>query len=167
MIPKLLAQVVLPLRMEQVSNLALALTSDWFTHSEQVPNNKHRQPAIRSAVLFLVRAIGLEPTHLKILDPKSSASTNSATPACKARSNQERAAKLVLLAVKTKHHLISIKLSILSIIAGFLSSRIRATAGNRSLNEGWFSTLVVRFSSGSSAPPPDNNCNIDTLLATG
>jgi hypothetical protein len=29
----------------------------------------------------LVRAKGLEPPHLSILEPKSSASTNSATPA--------------------------------------------------------------------------------------
>src|SRR3546814_2893510 len=31
----------------------------------------------------LVRAKGLEPPHLAILEPKSSASTSSATPACK------------------------------------------------------------------------------------
>ena len=84
----------------------------------------------------IVRAIGLEPTHLKILDPKSSASTNSATPACKARPIQERAAKVILFMTPTKHYLISIMLSIRSIMEGVRSSRIRAIAGKRSLSEG-------------------------------
>ena len=38
------------------------------------------------ATCLPVRAIGLEPTHREIPDPKSGASANSATPAIKARS---------------------------------------------------------------------------------
>ena len=49
-----------------------------------------------------VRAIGLEPTRDLPLDPKSSASTNSATPATKSAPQPERVAKVIHLAVKTK-----------------------------------------------------------------
>ena len=103
----------------------------------------------------------------EILDPKSSASTNSATPASKTRPKPERAAKVVLLNVTAKHHLISIMFSIRSISVPLRNSRILAIAGNISLSEGSYSTLVVRVSSGSSVPPPESICNSDNSLATG
>ena len=73
----------------------------------------------------------------KILDPKSSASTNSATPAWQNASPLGTRCKSNSFFPKpTKPYLISIMLSIRSIMEGALSSRIRAIAGNRSVSEG-------------------------------
>src|SRR6187200_837639 len=49
-----------------------------------MPSKNSRGPGFqRSALTELVRAKGLEPPHLAILEPKSSASTSSATPAAR------------------------------------------------------------------------------------
>ena len=45
----------------------------------QLPIPKNRRS--KCPACFLVRATGLEPAHRKVLDPKSNASANSATPA--------------------------------------------------------------------------------------
>ena len=44
-------------------------------------NKKKRQSSVENCRFFLVRVTGVEPAHRKTLDPKSSASANSATPA--------------------------------------------------------------------------------------
>ena len=53
----------------------------WGTSLIEMVANVSNQTRRRPAILLLVRLKGLEPSRLESLDPKSSASTNSATGA--------------------------------------------------------------------------------------
>src|SRR6187402_2924225 len=93
-----------------------------------MPSKNSRGPGFQGLGLTeLVRAKGLEPPHLAILEPKSSASTSSATPAARripaGASLRNRDAPLVGRAGKGKTHGCPNRLTERMVVAGRSSGK--------------------------------------------